>query len=156
MHYSVFARTNRRRVQQSSLSVRRPLLGLPMTQNHRRLLHKWCDERRMWATEWNEVVFTGESRICLQHHAGRVRVWRHCGERILNSCVMHRYTSPAPGIMVRGGNGYHARTLIVRIVGTLNSQRYISEELESVVLPYLQGLATSIFLQDNARPHVVH
>ncbi|GFU63667.1 transposable element Tcb1 transposase [Trichonephila clavipes] len=34
------------------------------------------------------------------------------------------------------------------------SQRYISEVLEPVVLPYLQGLATAIFQQDNARPHV--
>ncbi|GFT04268.1 uncharacterized protein TNCV_1928451 [Trichonephila clavipes] len=41
-----------------------------------------------------------------------------------------------------------------RIANTLNSQRYISEVLESVVLPYLQGLATAIFQQDNARPHV--
>ncbi|GFW97863.1 transposable element Tcb1 transposase [Trichonephila clavipes] len=37
---------------------------------------------------------------------------------------------------------------------TLNIQRYISEVLEPVVLPYLQGLATAIFQQDNARPHV--
>ncbi|GFV57443.1 transposable element Tcb1 transposase [Trichonephila clavipes] len=36
----------------------------------------------------------------------------------------------------------------------LNSQSYISEVLEPVVLPYLQGLATAIFQQDNARPHV--
>ncbi|GFW18210.1 transposable element Tcb1 transposase [Trichonephila clavipes] len=54
----------------------------------------------MWAAEWNEVVFTDESRICLQHHDGRIRVWRHRGERMLNSCVMHRHTGPAPGIMV--------------------------------------------------------
>ncbi|GFW43474.1 transposable element Tcb1 transposase [Trichonephila clavipes] len=39
---------------------------------------------------WNEVVFTDESRICLQHLKGRIRVWRHRGERMLNSCVMHR------------------------------------------------------------------
>ncbi|GFS95963.1 transposable element Tcb1 transposase [Trichonephila clavipes] len=38
--------------------------------------------------------------------------------------------------------------------GTLNSQRYISEVLEPVVLPYLQGLATAIFQKGNARPHV--
>ncbi|GFU97883.1 transposable element Tcb1 transposase [Trichonephila clavipes] len=38
---------------------------------------------------------------------------------------MHHHTSPAPGIMV----------------------------LEPVVLPYLHGLATAIFQQDNARPH---
>ncbi|GFX93766.1 transposable element Tcb1 transposase [Trichonephila clavipes] len=69
----------------------------------------------MWAAEWNEVVFTDESRICLQHHNGRIRIWRHRGQRMLNSCVMHRYTGSASGIM---------------------------------------GLATAIFQQVNARPHV--
>ncbi|GFW32942.1 transposable element Tcb1 transposase [Trichonephila clavipes] len=54
----------------------------------------------MWAAEWNDVVFTNESLIFLQHHDGRIRVWRHRGERRLNSCVMHRHTGPAPGIMV--------------------------------------------------------
>ncbi|GFV45895.1 transposable element Tcb1 transposase [Trichonephila clavipes] len=33
-HHSVYARTIRRRLQQSGLSARRPLLGLPLTQNH--------------------------------------------------------------------------------------------------------------------------
>ncbi|GFT31341.1 transposable element Tcb1 transposase [Trichonephila clavipes] len=36
----------------------------------------------------------------------------------------------------------------------LKRQLYISEVLEPVVLPHLQGLATAIFQQDNARPHV--
>ncbi|GFY07006.1 transposable element Tcb1 transposase [Trichonephila clavipes] len=36
-HHSVSARTIRRRLQQSGLSARRPLFGLPLTQNHRRL-----------------------------------------------------------------------------------------------------------------------
>ncbi|GFT25183.1 transposable element Tc3 transposase [Trichonephila clavipes] len=153
-HHSVSALTIRRRLQQSRLSARRPLLGLPLMQNHRSLRHQWCDERRMWATEWNEVVFTDESRISLQHHDGRIRVWRHRGERMLNSCVMHHHTGPALGIMVWGGIGYHSRTPLERIAGTLNSQRYISEVLEPVVLPYLQGLATAIFQQENARPHV--
>ncbi|GFV86370.1 transposable element Tcb1 transposase [Trichonephila clavipes] len=69
---------------------------------------------------------------------------------MLNSCVMHRHTGPAPGIMVWGGIGYHSRTPLVRIAGTLNSQRYISEVLEPVLFPYLQGLATAVFQQDNA------
>ncbi|GFX78366.1 transposable element Tcb1 transposase [Trichonephila clavipes] len=73
---------------------------------------------------------------------------------MLNSCVMHHHTGPAPGIMVWGGIGYHSCTPLVCIAGTLNSQRYISEVLEPVVLPYLQGLATAIFQQDNAQPHV--
>ncbi|GFW96772.1 transposable element Tcb1 transposase [Trichonephila clavipes] len=98
-HHSVSARTIRSRLQQSALSTRRPFLGLPLTQNHRRLRRQWCNERRIWATEWNEVVFTDKSRICLQHHNGRIRVWRHHGERMLNSCVMPRHTGPAPGII---------------------------------------------------------
>ncbi|GFW44685.1 transposable element Tcb1 transposase [Trichonephila clavipes] len=53
----------------------------------------------MWAKERNEVVFTDESRFCLQHPDGRIRVWRHRGERMLNSCDMQRNTGPAPGIM---------------------------------------------------------
>ncbi|GFU70900.1 transposable element Tc1 transposase [Trichonephila clavipes] len=115
MHYSVPARTIRRRLQQSDMFARRPLLGLPLMQNHRRLCRQWWDERRMWAAEWNEVVFTNESRICLQHDDGRIRVWRNRRERMLNSCVMHRHIGSAPGIMVWGSIGYHSRTPLVRI-----------------------------------------
>ncbi|GFT30393.1 transposable element Tcb1 transposase [Trichonephila clavipes] len=146
---SLSARTLRRRLQQSGVSARRLLLGQPLTQNHRYLRHQWCDERRMWVVVWNEVAFTDESRICLQHHDSWIRVWRHREERMLNSCVMHHHTGPTLDIMVRCGIRYHSRTPLLRIARTLNSQRYISEVLEPVVLPYLQGLATAIF-----QPHV--
>ncbi|GFV56656.1 transposable element Tcb1 transposase [Trichonephila clavipes] len=64
-HHSVTARTIRRRLQQSSWSTRRALLGLPLTQNHRCLRHQWCNERRIWVAESNGVLLTDESRICL-------------------------------------------------------------------------------------------
>ncbi|GFV79575.1 transposable element Tcb1 transposase [Trichonephila clavipes] len=153
-HHSVSARAIRSRLQQRGPSARRPLLDLPLTQNNRHLLRQWCDKRRMWVPEWNEVVFTDESRIYLQNHDDRIRVWRHREEGMLNSCVMHHHNGSAPDIMVWGGIGYPSRTPLVRIDGTLNSQRYISEVLEPVVLPYIQGLATVIFQQDNARPYV--
>ncbi|GFW30469.1 HTH_Tnp_Tc3_2 domain-containing protein [Trichonephila clavipes] len=44
-HHSVSARTIRRRLQQSGLAARRPLLGLPLTQNHRRLRSQWVAQR---------------------------------------------------------------------------------------------------------------
>ncbi|GFU82354.1 transposable element Tcb1 transposase [Trichonephila clavipes] len=155
-HHSVSARTIRRRLQHSSLSGRRPLLGLLLTQNQRRLLLKWCDEKGECKVEWNEVLFTDDSRICLQHHDGRIRVWRPCGARMMNNCVMHRHTGTAPGIMLWSGIGYHTRTLLVLICGTLNSERYIYEVLEPVVLPYLQGWGTVTFQQDNAWPQVAY
>ncbi|GFT08124.1 hypothetical protein TNCV_3301461 [Trichonephila clavipes] len=68
------------------------------------------------------------------HHGGWIRVWRHHGERMQNSCVMHRHIGPALDFMVWGGIGYYSRTPLVRIAGNLNSQRYISEVLEPDVL----------------------
>ncbi|GFY14945.1 transposable element Tc1 transposase [Trichonephila clavipes] len=56
----------------------------------------------MLVAEWNEVIFSGESHICLSHHDGRIRDWRHRGERMRNSCIMHRHTGPATGIMLWG------------------------------------------------------
>ncbi|GFW66369.1 transposable element Tcb1 transposase [Trichonephila clavipes] len=47
-HHSVSARTILRRLQQSGLSTRRPLLGLPLTQNHKRL------RRQCLETPWRE------------------------------------------------------------------------------------------------------
>ncbi|GFY07786.1 transposable element Tcb1 transposase [Trichonephila clavipes] len=40
-HHLVSARTIQRRLQQSGLSARRPLLGLPLTQNPKRLHRQW-------------------------------------------------------------------------------------------------------------------
>ncbi|GFV94693.1 transposable element Tcb1 transposase [Trichonephila clavipes] len=80
--------------------VRMAQNGLPLTQNYRHPRHQWCNERRTWVAEWNEVVLTDESRICLQHHDDRIRVWIHRGERMLNSCVMHSHTGPAQCIMI--------------------------------------------------------
>ncbi|GFS99398.1 transposable element Tcb1 transposase [Trichonephila clavipes] len=63
---------------------------------------------------------------------------------------MHRHTVLGNGIMEWGGIGYHSRTPLVRIAGTLNSQQV----LEPVVLSYVQGLATALFQQDNVQSHV--
>ncbi|GFT33908.1 transposable element Tcb1 transposase [Trichonephila clavipes] len=64
-HHSLSARTMRRRLQQSGLSARRQLLGLLLTQNHRRFRHQRCDERRVWMAEWNEVsLLTSHASVC--------------------------------------------------------------------------------------------
>ncbi|GFV80395.1 transposable element Tcb1 transposase [Trichonephila clavipes] len=64
-HHSVCARTIRRRLQQSGLSARRLLLGLPLTQNHRHFRRQWCDERRLWAVEWMKLsLLTSHASVC--------------------------------------------------------------------------------------------
>ncbi|GFX68043.1 transposable element Tcb1 transposase [Trichonephila clavipes] len=59
-----------------------------------------------------------------------------------------------PGYYGQGRYWISLSHSLVRNAGTLNSQRYISEVLETVVFPYLQGLATDIFQRDNARPQI--
>ncbi|GFW72453.1 transposable element Tcb1 transposase [Trichonephila clavipes] len=98
-------------------------------------------------------VFTDKSRFSLQHHDGRIRVWRPRGERLLNCYVLHRHSGPAPGIMVWGGIGFHCRTHLLRIGGTLNSQPYISEMLEPVVLPYNQHACHQPYSNGIMRDH---
>ncbi|GFU95191.1 transposable element Tcb1 transposase [Trichonephila clavipes] len=151
---SVSTLTLRHRLQQSGMYTRHPLRHLSLTSNHRHLRSQWCDKRWTWATKWSNIVFTDKFRFCTQKLDGRIRVWRHLEERLLNCCVMHNHTGPAPGIMVWGGIECHCRTLLIHIAGTLNCQRYIFEVLEPVVLPYIQSLPLAIFQLDNERSHI--
>ncbi len=47
-----------------------------------------------------------------------------------------------------------AQTPLVRVVNNLERERYISQILIPVVVPYLQRLQDVRFEQDNTRPHV--
>ncbi|KFM64843.1 Transposable element Tcb1 transposase, partial [Stegodyphus mimosarum] len=55
--------------------------------------------------------------------------------------------------MVWGAIAYHRRSQLLRIVGNLNSNRYIREVLQPEAVPFLQSLPGAVFQQDNARPH---
>ncbi|GFV48840.1 transposable element Tcb1 transposase [Trichonephila clavipes] len=147
-HHSVSARTIPRRLPQCGLSARRPLHGLTLTQNNRRLHRQRCDERRIWRN--NRMKFS-----LLASHASvcnTTMVGLESGGTV--SCVKHHHTGREQGIMVRGCIGWPSSTPLVHIAGTSNNQRCIFEVLEPVVIPYLQGLATAIFKHDNARPYV--
>ncbi|GFX37720.1 transposable element Tcb1 transposase [Trichonephila clavipes] len=93
---SVTSRTIAQHIESSGLFARRPLLGLPLTQNHRRLRSQWCDERGCgWQNGMKLSLLTSHASVCNTMMVGFE--WRHRGERMLNSCVMHRHTGPAPG-----------------------------------------------------------
>ncbi|GFW95868.1 hypothetical protein TNCV_1625281 [Trichonephila clavipes] len=95
----------------------------------------------MWVAEWNEVVFTDESATPRWSDLSQETPWREDAEKL-------RYAPPHWSCTRYYGMGWywgHYRTRLVRISDTFNTQRYICEVLEPVVLPYLQGLATAIF-----------
>ncbi|GFT24911.1 transposable element Tcb1 transposase [Trichonephila clavipes] len=86
-----------------------------------------------------------ESRFCLQHQDGHIRVGLHRGERKLAAGIHLRHTSPSSGVMVWGAIGYTSRSPLVHIDGILNNARYISGVLRPVVLHFIRALRNPTF-----------
>ncbi|KFM75446.1 Transposable element Tcb2 transposase, partial [Stegodyphus mimosarum] len=150
----VSSRTIRRRLAEGQLLSRRPLRVLPLMPTHRRLRLEWCRARGNWtAGEWNQVVFSDESRFNLGSDDNSVRVWRARGERLNPAFALQRHMSATAGVIVWGATGYNTWSPLVLLRGTMTAQRYIHEILQPHVLPLMQRLPGAIFQQDNARPH---
>ncbi|GFW90609.1 transposable element Tc1 transposase [Trichonephila clavipes] len=145
------ARDDRR---QRGLRARIPLHRNPLTQNHRHLRLQWANVHRSWHADWQQVVFSDESRFNLWHHDGRIRVRRYAGERHIPECIIELHSGRTLGVTVWGAIAYHGRSQLLQIVGNLNSTRYINEVLQPQDIPFLQGLPVAVFQQDNAHPHV--
>ena len=154
LQHPVSASTLGRRLHNAGLHARRPLRRLPLTPIQRRHRLQWCRDRLTWNhAEWQRVIFSDESRFCLDSDDQRVRVWRQRGQRQDERFVVTRHTSRRPGVMVWGAISYDARSPLVFIEGILTAQRYIHEVLQPVALPFVNARPSALFQQDNARPH---
>ncbi|GFS62880.1 transposable element Tcb2 transposase [Trichonephila clavipes] len=72
----VFSVTIRRRLAEGHLKSWCLLSGLPLRPTYRRLRLDWCHARGNWtAAEWNQVIFSDESRFNLISNDNSVRVW---------------------------------------------------------------------------------
>ncbi|GFU54219.1 transposable element Tcb2 transposase [Trichonephila clavipes] len=151
---SLCASSIRRRLLQRGLRARIPLYRIPLTQNLRHLWLQWANVHRSWRADWQQVVFSDESRLNLWHHNGRIRVMRYAGERHIPECNIESHSGRTSGVMVWGVIEYHGRSQLLRIVGNLNNTRYIHEVLQPQAIPFLQGLPGGVFQQDNAHTHV--
>ncbi|GFX20717.1 transposable element Tcb2 transposase [Trichonephila clavipes] len=87
----VSSRAIRRCLAEEHMGSWRPLRVLPLTPTHRCLRFKWCRARGNWtAAEWNQVVFSNESRFNLSSNDNRVRVWRPRDERLNSAFALQR------------------------------------------------------------------
>ncbi|GFS21150.1 transposable element Tcb1 transposase [Elysia marginata] len=78
----ISANTVRRRLPTSGLRACRPYIGPILTQRHRHQHTLWAQEHAAWdRIQWRSVVFKDESRFCIDHAGGRLRVWKRSGER---------------------------------------------------------------------------
>ncbi|GFT28176.1 transposable element Tcb2 transposase [Trichonephila clavipes] len=137
----MFSRTIRRRLAEGHLGSRCPSRVLPLTPTHRPLCLKWRRARGNWtAAEWNQVVFSDESRFNLSSDDNRVRVWRPRGERLNPAFALQRHTAPTADVMIWGAIAYNTRSPLVLIRGTMTAQWHVHDILQPHVCPFMQRL----------------
>ncbi|GFU77008.1 transposable element Tc1 transposase [Trichonephila clavipes] len=92
---AIVPQTISRHLAEANLKSKRPFRALPLTPKHPQLRLQWCQARSMWnVTDWQKVVFRGESRFVLGTDDNRVRMWRRPGEGY-NSPTLFYVTLPA-------------------------------------------------------------
>ncbi|GFX10325.1 transposable element Tcb2 transposase [Trichonephila clavipes] len=73
---AIVPQTISRHLAEANLNSKRPFRALPLTPEHRQLRLQWCQARSMWnVTDWQNFVFSDESRFVLGTEDNRVRVW---------------------------------------------------------------------------------
>lgn len=147
--------TVRRRLRVFGIKAHRPVRGAILTRVRRQARLTWTRQHRNWIQrQWNSVLFSDESRFCLNKADGRDRAYRRQGERYADCCVREVDRWEGNGVMVWGGISFRHKTQIVFIDGYLTADDYINDVLDSHVVPfYAQHPDVTMFQHDNARPH---
>ncbi|GFV47193.1 transposable element Tc1 transposase [Trichonephila clavipes] len=93
---AIVPQTISRHLSEANLKSKRPFRALPLTPEHRQLRLQWCQDRSMWdVTDWQNVVFSDESRFVLGTNDNHVRVWRRPA-RVVQDFLRHFQTLPLP------------------------------------------------------------
>ena len=151
--------TVRRRLHEVGLRSRAPAIRIPLTRQHRQRRGTWARQHVTWTIgDWTPVLFTDESRFCMDMTDRRRRVWRTRNQRFHNSNVAQHDRYGGGSLMVWGGISVHGKTdLHVIRNGTLTAVRYRVEILDPIVRPYAGAVGSDfILMDDNARPHRAH
>ena len=100
------------------------------------------------------MLFTDESKFCIDFTDRRARVWRACNERFAPLCVAEQGRYGKGSVMVWARISMQGKTdLHIIENGTLTAVRYVNEILDLYVRPYAGAkVADFILMDDNARP----
>ena len=98
----------------------------------------WARDHVTWVqNDWAPVLFTDESRFCVDFTDRLARVWRMPNERFAPACVAEHDRFGGCSVMVWAGISAQGKTdLHVIDNGTLTALRYVNEILDVYVRPY--------------------
>ena len=84
----ISTQTIRNRLHDAGLRSRRPAIRVPLTRYHVQMRLAWARDHVTWTqNDLAPVLFTDESRLCVDFTDRRARVWRMPNERFAPVCV---------------------------------------------------------------------
>lgn len=124
---------------------------------HRVARLRFCRDLRNYTNEdWQRVIFTDESRICLYGPDSDRRVWRRPGSQLRDHHVTQTVKFGGMSLMVWGAITYKGVGKLVFIEGTMNAAYYV-EILRSGYAGTLDfyglNVSDTVFQQDNDPKH---
>ena len=116
---SISAQTVCNRLREAGLRACRPVVRQVLTRHHRQQRHLWAQtHRRLTRQDWQNVLFTDESRFCLTKGDGRICDYRRRNEHYTEVCTLEWDRFGGGGsVVVWGSVAQHHRTELVVIAG---------------------------------------
>ena len=117
--------TIRNRLHEACLRSRRPAIRIPLTRHHVQERLEWARDHVTWAlNDWTPILFTDESRFCVDFTDRRARVWRMRNECFAEVCIAEHDRYGGGSVMVWAGISAQGKTdLHVIDNGTLTAER---------------------------------
>ncbi|GFW30092.1 transposable element Tcb2 transposase [Trichonephila clavipes] len=123
------------RLNHAGLYARRPAVCILLTSAHKRARLNWSLKHQHWSVgEWDNVMFSEESRFSLSSDSRRITMWRERGIRFEPRNITERHHFPSRRVMIWAGIMMDGRTdLHFFDTGYVTAQRYRDEVLEPYV-----------------------
>lgn len=147
----ISTQTVRNRLHDAGLHARRPAVRPPLTVERRNRRLQFAQDLVNWDHHYIQgVLWTDESRFCLDFNDGSRRVWRKKNERFKDCCVAEHDRFGGGSVMVWAGISYGGSTdLYVIRNRSLTGVRYRDEILVPIIRPYAGAIGDNFILMDD-------
>uniref|UniRef100_A0AAZ3NTS0 Transposase Tc1-like domain-containing protein n=1 Tax=Oncorhynchus tshawytscha TaxID=74940 RepID=A0AAZ3NTS0_ONCTS len=134
---SISAQTVHNRLREAGLRACRHVVRQVLIRHHRQQCRLWAQTHRRWTRQdWQKVLFTDKSRLCLTRSDGWIHVYRRKNERYTEACTLEwDQFGGGESVMVWGGVSQHHRTELFLIAGNINAVHYREDILLLHVVP---------------------
>ncbi|RZC36418.1 HTH Tnp Tc3 2 and/or DDE 3 domain containing protein [Asbolus verrucosus] len=151
--------TVRNRLREDNIQARVPRRATLLTRLHRIARLAFVSEHVNWNIgDWQNVIFSDESRFRLYANDKRMPVYRRPGEQYLQCNFVSNVNFGGGSVMVWSAISVEGRTELESLRGAcMTAVCYITDILGPYVIPYGPFIGPDfVYMHDNARPHIDH